>query len=157
MNNTLSVDPGVNGCGIAVWNDDNLLVWAGYVKNSGTGVRKMVDSVGAKLWEKFGTDRCHKLAIEMPQVYMASRSRGDPNDLVELALVVGGFEMWFDGIVFKYKPHSWKGTVPKLIMAERILKRLSYEEQNEIEIAPKSIWHNTIDGVGIGLHHSKRL
>lgn len=156
MSRILSVDPGVNACGCAVWNSGRL-AWAGLVKNSGTGVRTMIDSVGARLWEKCSTNRCDELAIELPQVYLASRSRGDPNDLIQLALVVGAFEMWFEGRVFKYKPHAWKGSVPKPIMVERILKRLGDDEKSEIEKAPKSLWHNTIDACGIGLHHTKRL
>lgn len=162
MSNLLSIDPGVNGCGVAVFSgESNHLLWAGYVKNSGTGVRNMVDAVDTKLCKilepPYTETWPNKLAIELPQVYLASRSRGDPNDLIQLALVVGGFEMWFDGLVFKLLPHQWKGTVPKEIMAARILKRLSEEEQSKIEKAPKSLLHNTLDSVGLGLWHLKRL
>ena len=111
-----------------------------------------------ELWEKCSTNRCDELAIELPQVYLASRSRGDPNDLIQLALVVGAFEMWFEGRVFKYKPHEWKGSVPKPIMAERILKRLGDDEKEQRSRKLEEPYQlNTIDACGIGLHHLKRL
>jgi hypothetical protein len=156
----LSIDPGLHACGLSVWSHDlsNPLLWAGLVKNSGAHRRTMVDSVDAKLYELYGTYRkIDQLAVEVPQVYIASRSKGDPNDLIQLALVVGAFEQWFSGAVFMYKPADWKGQVPKPIMEARILKRLSDDEKNKIEKAPKSLMHNTIDSCGIGLHHLKRL
>jgi len=97
------------------------------------------------------------MVIELPQVYVASRSKGDPNDLIALASVVGALTHWFRGMTFVYSPRAWKGTVDKKVMTERILKHLSEEERGRIQKAPKSLLHNSIDACGLGLHHLKRL
>lgn len=151
----LSIDPGLHAVGAAIWNDSRL-IWAGLIKNSGEHRRTMVQSVEDKLRSKFPWP--DTLAIEVPQVYLASRSKGDPNDLIQLALVVGAFEQWFKaGFTFMYKPADWKGQVPKPIMEARISKRLSEEELSKIDKAPKSLMHNVWDACGIGLHHTGRL
>jgi Holliday junction resolvasome RuvABC endonuclease subunit len=162
----LAIDPGLHSCGVAIFDTNTSLVWAGLVKNSVDAHPEnptfhqmlwngMVDAVDAKLRAlRYKPDR---MAIELPQVYIASRSKGDPADLIMLTGVVGSLVHWFSGMSFLYKPYSWKGNVPKAIMSERILKRLNDDEQRRIEKAPKSLWHNTIDAVGIGLHHLKRL
>jgi hypothetical protein len=164
----LSIDPGLHSCGVAVFDasTSNSLLWAGLVKNSVDAHilnqtyhwslwRGMVLSVDAKLHDlDLHPDR---LALELPQVYIASHSKGDPNDLIMLAGLVGALTHWFPGMVFLYLPHSWKGNTPKAIMNERILKRLSDDERSKIEKAPKSLSHNIFDACGIGLAHLKRL
>lgn len=162
----LSIDPGLYACGAAVFNDANDLLWAGLIKNgidaylNGSTYHSsiwntMVDAVAAKMRALHYIPE--QLAVELPQIYVASRSKGDPNDLIVLAGLVGALTSWFQGTVFLYQPHTWKGTVPKKIMCARILKHLKPEELIKIEKAPESLWHNTVDGVGVGLHHLKRL
>lgn len=164
----LAIDPGLHACGCAIFdaNTSNELLWAGLVKNpidvhpenpsypSGLW-NSMVDAVDTELHVLgYEPDR---LAIELPQVYIASRSKGDPNDLIALAGLVGAFTHWFRGMTFLYLPREWKGSVPKKIMNDRVLKHLSEEERVKIEKSPKSLQHNVYDGVGIGLRHLKRL
>lgn len=172
----LSIDPGLHAIGASLWGTEtsNDLIWAGLIKNKidahpqnptyhSVLWRGMVDAVDERLYSMFGppTAGKHKwpdrMVIELPQVYIASRSKGDPNDLIALAGVVGAFAHWFAGMTTTCSPHSWKGTVPKAIMNARILKHLSPEEQSKIEKAPKSLLHNTLDSVGIGLAHLNRL
>jgi hypothetical protein len=50
-------------------------------------------------------------------------------------------------------PSEWKGQVPKDVMNERVLKRLSVKEHEALVSSD----HNTLDAVGIGLFHSGRL
>lgn len=169
----LSIDPGLHACGCALWDtvSANDLIWAGLVKNRYDAHPEnptrhssiwngMVAAIEEKLHEKFGfgvhgwPDR---LAIELPQVYVRSRSKGDPNDLIALAGLVGALVRWFPGMSFTYLPHDWKGTVPKDIMNSRIMKHLSDDEKSKIEKSPKSLMHNTIDAIGIGLKHLHRL
>ena len=159
----VSVDPGLNGCGVAVWLD-NTLSWAGYIKNPGalpTDMVRQVEPVMGKLpWSlKLGTENPVDLAIELPQVYTVSKSKGDPNDLINLAVVVGAFlERWSTrGRQHVYSPGRWKGQVPKLIMVERIQKRLRPDETASVDLPAKSLAHNVWDAVGIGLYHLDRL
>lgn len=169
----LSIDPGLNACGCALFGTaiTNELLWAGLIKNKIDASplnptyhsmiwRGMVDAVDERIYRMFGGSDDHKphiLAIELPQIYVASRSKGDANDLITLTGVVGALTQWFHGTTFMYHPHSWKGTVPKKIMSNRILKRLSEVERSKIEKSPESLIHNVYDGIGVGLHHIKRL
>lgn len=158
MSSLVSIDPGLNSCGVAVWSNElpgNPLLWAALARNHGSTRRTMIESVYDELAvQGYTPDR---LVIEVPQVYVRTRSKGDPNDLIQLALVVGGFECTFRGAVFLTKPAEWKHQVPKPIMQERILKRLSDDEKSHVTKAPKSLMHNVWDSVGIGLARLGRL
>jgi hypothetical protein len=100
------------------------------------------------------------IAIEKPQVYTQSKLKGDPNDLITLALMAGATcaVLGKKTQVAEYLPRQWKGQVPKEIMANRIAGKLSQTEHGVIEMPrAKSYRHNVWDAVGIGLHHLKRI
>jgi hypothetical protein len=164
----LAIDPGLHTCGAAVFDttSSNDLVWAGLIKNRVDANplnptyhsmlwRGMVDAVDAEMHVLgYAPDR---MAVELPQVYVASRSKGDPNDLIMLTGVVGGLVHWFSGMSFCYLPREWKGSVPKEIMNARVLKHLSDDEQSKIQKTPKTLIHNVYDGIGVGMRHLGRL
>lgn len=156
----LSVDPGLHGCGVAAWHISPTipLSWAGYVKNPGTKWHAMVGAVDEEIRRRFGFLPNH-LVIELPQVYVRSRSKGDPNDLIMLAGLVGAFVYNFDSRDGHklYKPAEWKGQVPKDIMETRIKGRLSEAELHAVELPARSLAHNVWDAVGLGLAHLGRL
>ncbi len=92
----------------------------------------------------------------MPRIYPGSgQQKGDLNDLLNLAAVVGGHEKTFKNHVRVF-PAQWKGQVPKKIMNARVLSRLSPQERLRIEDSGSKT-HNTIDAVGIGLYRLGRL
>lgn len=158
--NTLSVDPGLHACGVAVWDDRNQLLWAGYVKNpNGVEFYSMVTAVCVS--SNKHACAATKLVIELPQVYVRTRSKGDPNDLISLSVLVGAFVGRFGGsdpFGYKlYKPQEWKGQVPKDIMSARIASRLTDEERSKVVLPAAGLAHNVWDGVGLGLHHAGRL
>jgi hypothetical protein len=90
-----------------------------------------------------------QVVIECPQVYMGAKNKGDPNDLIDVAVTVGaliavyGAFSWDLHIV---KPATWKGQTPKAVTKNRLQKQLSTAEG---EIA---MWsnHNVVDAIGIG-------
>jgi hypothetical protein len=93
--------------------------------------------------------------IECPQVYVHSRAKGDPNDLIRLALMAGVIVGAIgQKNVVEYRPAEWKGQVPKDVMTERIKRSLNKGEQSRV-VLPRamSLAHNVWDAVGIGLHH----
>lgn len=155
----LSIDPGVHDVGMAVWSDDGLH-WAGFVQQP-SGVNKDPRNIVSAVEHKLSALRLDwvlfDLVIEKPQVYVRTRSKGDPNDLIDLALVVGAFFQRASGKVTTVLPAAWKGQVPKPIMGARILAKLNDEERARIEAGPLKKMHNAIDAIGIGLHYLKRL
>jgi hypothetical protein len=92
-----------------------------------------------------------QIVSEYPQVYRMSRN---PGDLIELTGVVGAVM----GLIPAHKhvgylPREWKGSCPGDVFVERIETRLDADDVARIEPCPKSLRHNVIDAVGLGLHH----
>lgn len=134
----IAIDPGVQKCGFAFYQNTKL-VKAGYEPDSA-------------IWA------ADVLIIEMPRIYPGSgQQKGDLNDLLDLAAVVGRLESTYSvNSRLRVFPAQWKGQVPKKIMNARVLSKLSIEERLVIpEIGVKV--HNVIDAVGIGLWYLGRL
>src|SRR5690242_18015946 len=65
------------------------------------------------------------VASECPQVYVAGKSKGDPNDLIELAGVVGRVAGGLGATSERsYLPREWKGTLDGDVMVDRIKARV---------------------------------
>jgi hypothetical protein len=172
----VSVDPGLRHLGFAVFTDGTL-THAALIKNpvkqdrGPTAWWGMADTV-VKAWDDL-TRRAgqvvrapHAYVLEVPQVYRFGKSKGDPDDLIQLAGVGGavGAALLKLPAPFKhvstahgYYPREWKGQTPKEIMLERIEERLTAEEKASIQPCAPSLRHNIIDSVGIGLCHLGRL
>lgn len=154
----LAVDPGVRGCGVALFRGE-VLEQAVYVVGHGEGQRaeswiSMVDAVREFIGERVVTH----LVLELPQVYVQSKSKGDPNDLINLAAVVGGLSVAFRTAKQRvFLPFEWKGQVPKAIMHERALSRLLPEEAKRISCRKKSLLHNVLDALALGLEFLGRM
>ena len=153
----IAIDPGLRGCGVAVFHDGKI-AQAGYIRGAKTGRGPAVWSVMAQavrnevfMWEPENTP----LAIERPQVYTVGKSKGDPDDLLELTGVVGAICYAHGGPVTAYRPREWKGQLPKEIHHNRIRKHLAAEgrlEATERLLAgvPPSLAHNVWDAIGLG-------
>jgi hypothetical protein len=164
----LAVDPGIRGCGAALF-EDRELVKAGYVKN---GVKegdnpKAILSMALELMNWIGDwwkapfyykPGEQELVIEWPQVYRAGKLKGDPNDLLPLAGIgcALGAYLELHGATVRYLPREWKGQLPKDVVQRRVIERLSLEEVANIELAGARS-HNIYDAVGLGLFHLKRF
>lgn len=96
------------------------------------------------------------LAVELPQIYARSKSKGDPNDLIAVAGVVGALDALAPHHTTVYLPSEWKGQVPKSVMTTRTTSKLEKTELERI-ITPRraSLMHNVWDAIGIGIHHLK--
>jgi len=91
--------------------------------------------------------------IEVPQVYRGHLQKGDPNDLITLAVQVGRYAQRSKGLVRLVKPAEWKGQVLKEIHGARVLEVLDDAERGIVALGarPKSKAHNVLDAVGLGL------
>jgi hypothetical protein len=169
----VAIDPGIRGCGVALFWPGSHVHAARYVRNperQGNGpaeIRAMALAV-----ESFVEDAGRSpeaVVVEWPQVYQGSKQTGDPNDLLTLAAVDGAILALFAHVpeVRRYLPREWKGQVPANVCARRILERLTPAECARVDRLPLFVEaldladrarreiggtdHNTIDAVGIGL------
>ncbi len=154
----VAVDPGVRGCGVALFRD-GLLEQATYVESHSAGQRSIAWlAMVAAVKEFIGARAVARFVVELPQVYIQAKSKGDPNDLIHLAAVVGGLCVAFESAPQQvYLPAEWKGQVPKEIVHARASQRLSDDEGKRISCRRKSLLHNVKDAVSIGLKYLGRM
>lgn len=153
----LALDPGINGCGVAMLESQSLeLIHAGYVPNPiskgvmTARVKAMIEAVREHIY--FGD----AVVTEKPHIYPQQLKGQEPNDLIPLAQIGAGVGCRFNW--FEYEPFAWKGNVDADVMTKRILSKLSAEERAHIETHKRGgLDHNTIDAVGLGLFHLGRL
>lgn len=156
--NLVAVDPGVKATGIAVF-EDNELAHVGLLR--AVDLRSMI-----KVLADIGIDDCpDAVVVERPTVYHRG-GKGDPNDLVSIAIVAGAAAALLGGywrtteVVF-VEPRTWKGSVLKDVHNIRIIKLLNKEEHlilnDGVASAPTSLVHNVVDAVGLGLYQLGRI
>lgn len=95
--------------------------------------------------------------IERPQIYSAKHMKGDPNDIITLAINVGEHKARSEdvgAVVQMVLPQEWKGQVPKEIHGRRILAACTEQDMRVVTTAsamlPGSKVHNMIDAIGLG-------
>jgi hypothetical protein len=133
----LSIDPG-RDTGWALWASGGRLIACGL----GDGWPVHTDA---------------RVLIERPQVYRAAMSKGDPNDLITLAIQVGRYTERLESAgahVEHVLPRDWKGTIDANVMLNRIIRDMSPEQATTVlrdtKGIAKSRTHNVIDAVGLG-------
>lgn len=170
----LAIDPGMRGCGCALFHPTyKTLIRAAYVRGSkdaeraqswldmASAVNQWVTVAQAEFMKRQRLPPDLHLAIELPRVYQGAKQKGDPNDLIDLAAVVGAIVMLLDdrgGSAKVYYPYEWKGQVPKQIHHDRARGRLNVTETATVELpSAKSLQHNVWDAVALGLTHLNRM
>jgi hypothetical protein len=118
----------------------------------------LVDAAGAVQACGLGCDfPAAKFAVlERPQIYRAGKSKGDPNDLITLAIQLGRYVDRLEraGVVCRLvTPTSWKGQVPKDIHHKRIEGSLSPRDARAVldglDGIPSGKQHNVLDAIGL--------
>lgn len=145
----MTVDPGKN-LGWAVFEDGRLIEAGLIVDDSRPGppwllrVVEGVDNVCAQ----YVPD---EVVIEIPQVYQQRLLKGDPNDLVDVAVIAGAAAATVVPFATPQliRPHVWKGNRPKAVDNWHTFEVLDDEEKSKIPSGAKR--HNVLDAVGIGL------
>ena len=105
--------------------------------------------------EEFLAFHLSDIVIEIPQIYNQRYWKGDPNDLIDVAFSAGAALGYINpyGEVLLVRPKEWKGSRPKDVDNRHTLKLLTEEEMaiyERMDLA-KSLRHNVIDAIGIGL------
>ena len=157
----VAVDPGIRGCGAALF-ADQVLLRAAYVPNpctSGNGPRESASAaLAVQQWLELYGYTAEVLALEYPRVYPARSQKGDQNDLLPLAGVVCALAACYPSArVIRYFPREWKGTVDADVMLTRIESKLTPVERTRLAPCPGDLRHNMIDAVGIGMRAVGRL
>ncbi len=171
-----AVDPGINKPGAALFRAGRLVAaekvkvdkaWADLP--DGDRAARVAEAV---IRWGMGRDMSPRtLVYELPQVYRAAKSKGDPNDLIKVALVAANvsgmlrYAMAGRNVslaIVAPKPSEWIGQTPKKISAGaeawnsprgyRIRRALSAEEL--VVVIPDD---NAIDAAGLGLFALGRL
>ncbi len=151
----LALDPGIRGCGVAFFIDGKLS-YCDYVKNpakTGNRITEIRDmALAIKGWGEYANE----IVCEYPQVYTASLSKGDNNDLLALAGVGSALAALHPQVrVTTVLPREWKGQLTKEACEARIRSRLDTAELAILDAMVKRVGaksHNAVDACGIGLH-----
>jgi hypothetical protein len=150
MEHLIAIDPGtLNRTGVAVFGGGDLR--AAFLEDE-ANPRTLND------WVTWWQNEDAECVCEFPVIYPGGRGKGDGNDLLQVARVAGRMTAGFAPSQITYvAPRTWKGNVPKAIMGQRILSKLTPEELKVLPKLSKALLHNVIDAVGIGLYALRRL
>jgi hypothetical protein len=120
----VGIDPGMRSTGLCLY--DNGVFRA-------VTIRPKADVLADKIWEitnavteyvrfqAWTECRVDLLVIERMQIYTTDKSKGDPNDLIPLAMLGGAILARVYAMeILLPTPAAWKGQVPKTIHHQRI-------------------------------------
>jgi hypothetical protein len=179
MSTLVAIDPSTTCTGIAVFDNEFLLHTRAAHRplygsdNPGARISAMVDQVRRLIprpgWQNAVTD----VVYERPQVYRASKSKGDPNDLLAIPAIGAAVAEWYvtdasnpKVAILSYTPREWAGTLPKetdgkllkrdLFTNPRALRIRERLRDNELRVFECIETYDELDAIGIGLHHLGR-
>lgn len=124
----LGIDPGLNACGVAIYDTETKTVESVFTVRTKITLSTLalrVLSVCGEISYLTGSETLDLVVIEKPQVYQGALQKGDPNDLIDLTVLVGALVQGSRrSEILLTTPRQWKGQVPKNIHHKRIRKRL---------------------------------
>lgn len=140
MSSVLGIDPGLRRTGLA-WRIDDKSPVVTYVEPTSRSIRDKA----REIYDVLPFDWCFDmLIVEVPQVYREVKQKGDPNDLINLALLAGNLEALISAReVIEVRPGTWKGQIPKHTHHARLRGRTGFTG-----IVP----HDALDALGIMLY-----
>jgi len=159
---SVTIDPGVHDVGIALWRGPELVA-AELIRDGGQPIEQLAAATGrwANSSAAWNWIDILEIVVERPQIYAQNKLKGDPNDLIMVAIVAGHCAQ----AIVRYVPRAtvhylwpaqWKGQLPKKVSVERTIKLLTSEEHERVRLPTASLQHNVWDAAGIGLHWHKR-
>lgn len=161
----VSVDPGLHGCGFALFVGGKL-EHAEYTGGLGGQIHTLLEPVEPveDIVREIvtGLDRKIDLAIvERPVVRDTAKQIGEQGSIIRLAMVAGALldrMSTYARAALDLTPEAWKGQVKKDVMCRRIEKKLEPGERKVVQL-PKAakLQHNVWDGIGLGLWRLGRI
>jgi len=132
------------------------------VSDIATDLRAQVrDRVARALWS-FGMHpgMVPMVACEF-MVYRPEDSRSVVSDLFQVQAIGASIAGAIGSPIQFLRPDQWKASVPKSIMSDRIIARLSADEarqlSRDLDSVAGALHHNVFDAVGIGLYATGRM
>lgn len=158
----ISLDPGLHKVALAFWGLNYQLVHACLVEHEHEkGTERVQKWADMAYWVDLCIAQYNKgdiaLVCEIPQVYSGPRDE-DPNDLIDLAGVVGAVaaNIVLGSIEWSPTPREWKGQLPKAITKKRVDAKLGDHEKAAIAWPIKSLCHNVYDAIHLGMTYLSR-
>lgn len=140
----VTVDPGSNGTGYAIWNKEwKLITWGIVMSKSKEWDTKMRD-IGRELRAIVIRYKVREGHIEEPKKFGGTTGNmvADRGDLVKLSIFVGYLDGYLGIKMNRVRIIDWKGTLPKEVIEKRVKR-----------VFPKlDIKSHAVDAVGIGLY-----
>lgn len=157
----VSIDPGVNGTGYALWDEDRDLMYARTIhpltKEKKWALRaRSISLAFHHALHCTGIDGIDTVIIESPTLFGGAKGHAvaASGDLVKLAMITGMLlEVCFNEKLkpILTTPYEWKGQLPKSVCERRIRNRLG-------DAFPKErLSSHAIDAIGIGLWYQGGL
>jgi RNase H-fold protein (predicted Holliday junction resolvase) len=146
----VGIDPGVRACGVAVIQHDGVVRDARFIRDDADAVADWVrDYFDGHYGEVV-------VGIEFPRTYRGRASRGDANDLLELAFAVGRMCGRFAGMLGSADIHpvrvtvdSWKNNTPTDVIEARLRRELLPGELRNVTLPAPSYRHNVWDALAL--------
>ena len=140
----ITIDPGTNGTGYAIWDKEWKLVAWGVLRSKKKEWEEKMEEISFKLRTKVKSYNLSKGYIEEPAKFQGTFGTMVANrgDLVKLSIFVGYIKGYIRIPVESVPVISWKGQLPKEVVIQRI-KRLLPKVNAE---------DHSWDAIGIGLY-----
>lgn len=156
--NILSVDPGKNTCGVALFHGAQLVA-CGYPAPEVEDPFHTAVAVQDWLLANNRNTTLEACVVEAQQIYHGP-FKSNPNDLLPLAYVSGAVHARVPAKLRVWvKPKVWTNSQPKAVREPKVLSALTPEERaifDRVKL-PKDKKHNVLDAVAIGLFYLDRL
>ncbi len=156
----VSIDPGVHSCAVVAWaaptsgpTPSGVTLYRGALTTHCSAaetplqVLELLDG-----WGFLGAPVCVEVTVKY------NTRRPTHKDITTVLQVVAGIRVAYPADrFFGVTPFAWKGNTPKGIQASRILSALTKAEHEAVSWPKKSLAHNVVDAIGIGLWRAGRL
>lgn len=160
----VAIDPGLRHAGVAVFDPVGTLIAAVCVRSTlkiddPLALNQDIAGRATKFVRGFvSAEKALRVVAEWPRVFGRGKSKGDPNDLLPLAGCSAACTARLrPDVAEAVRPDEWKGQAPTdTVVRARVAARLSPAEALVLSraeaLAGKTLGHNVLDAVGIGLH-----
>jgi hypothetical protein len=156
--NIVSIDPGLNECGLAWWHDGRLVL-AELVQSTMTDKTEPIDARIQAMSEGVRSLRLNIGLIVIERMEPRKKLEAAWSTLLDLAYISGRITAGYPTRFLR--PSVWTGKRNKTVNHKRIRSRLDKDEtavlEEGLKDCPTDNRKEILDAVGIGLYHLERL